>query len=105
MIVQKVDSTSTQTPLHTLTGHKKTVYEVKFSPSDPHILATCDHRGEVRLWEVHHGNCLHIFQFGPGGGLKNQISFSLDGKLLACSGDEVKIFRVASGQVSVIIMK
>ena len=62
VIVQKVDnSTSTPAPVHTLTGHKGKVYEVKFSPSDLHILATCDSGGEVTLWDVHHGNCRHIF--------------------------------------------
>ena len=108
VIVQKVNnSTSTQTPVHTLTGHKDVVVEVKFSPSDPHILATCDESGEVRLWDVHHGNCRHILLCGPRDVWKNQISFSADGKLLACPDNEVKIFRAASGQVSVIniIMK
>ena len=67
VIVQKVNnSTSTPAPLHTLTGHKDRVYEVKFSPSDPQILATYDRVGEVRLWDILNGN--HIFQCGPLGG-------------------------------------
>ena len=103
VIVQKVNFTSTPAPLHTLTGHISDVYEVKFSPSDPHILATCDIGGEVRLWDAHSGNCIHIFQNGFCGALylsrENYINFSPDGKLLACCGNEVKVFRVASGQV------
>ena len=109
VIVQKVDSISnTPTPLRTLTGHKDEVYEVKFSPTDPHILATCDDGGEVRLWDILNGNCRHIFQCGPGSGYLSEekyINFSPDGKLLACSGDEANVFRVASGQGRVIIMK
>ena len=105
MIVQKVDSTSTPAPQHTLTGHKDYVVEVRFSPSNTNILATYDKSGEVRLWGVHTGSCLHIFQcVGDGGLWENYINFSPDGKLLACRGNKVNVFRVASGQVVVLII-
>ena len=104
VIVQKVDSTSTLAPLHTFTGHKDQVVEVKFSPSDPHILATYDESGEVRPWDILNGNCNHIFQCGVAGSWYEEsfINFSPDGKLLACSGDEVNVLRVASGQVAIV---
>ena len=108
VIVQKVDNfISTPALLHTLTGHKDRVVEVKFSPSDAHFLSTCDESGEVRLWDVLNGNCRHIFQSGRLVGTQfeeNLIDFSPDGKLLACRGGEVNVLRVASGQVAVVVI-
>ena len=104
VIVQKLDSPSSPAPLHTLTGHKSKVLEVKFSTTDPHILATWDYYGEVRLWDALAGNCIHRFQCDTGGyiGGENNINFSPDGKLLACSGSKVKVFRVATGQLAAV---
>jgi WD40 repeat protein len=108
VIVQKLDSPSSPAPLHTLTGHKSPVEEVKFSPSEAHILATWDGSGEVRLWDALAGNCLHLFQCGKGWRPfpyqweENFINFSPDGKLLACRGSEVKLFRVATKQLAAV---
>ena len=90
-----------------ITGHNDCVVEVKFSPTDPHILATWDYNGEVRLWDALAGNCIHRFQCGTGGTTRysfeeNFINFSPDGKLLACMGSEVKVFRVATGQLAAV---
>ena len=102
MIVQ---SPSSPAPLHTLTGHKSSFYEVKFSPSEAHILATWDKSGEMRLWDALAGNCLHLFQsdngmMGAYCGEENYINFSPDGKLLACRGSEVKVLRVATWKIA-----
>ena len=107
MIVQKLDLPSSHTLLHTLTGHKSSVKEVKFSPSEAHILATWDNSWEVRLWDALAGNCLHIFQCDKDRMStfryeENYINFSPDGKLLACRGSEVKVFRVATGQLAAV---
>ena len=107
VIVQKLDSPSSPAPLHTLTGHKADVFEVKFSPSEAHILATWDDNWEVRLWDAVAGNYLHLFQCDKDGMSsyvheENHIHFSPDGKLLACIGSEVKVFRVATGQLAAV---
>ena len=80
---------------------------MKFSPTDPHILATWDYNGEVRLWDALAGNCIHRFQCDKEGIIvysfeENYINFSPDGKLLACRGSEVKVFRVATGQLAAV---
>ena len=106
VIVQKLDSSFSLAPLHTLTGHKSRVKEVKFSPSDSHLLATWDDSCEVRLWDALAGNCLHKFQcdtYGRGiHGLEMNINFSPDGKLLACRGSKVKVLRVATWQLAAV---
>ena len=89
---------------HTLVGHKNSVREVKFSKTENHIVASWDLNGEVRLWDVQMGSCLHVltcpkdrmtsYYFG-----RNNISFSPDGKLLACRGSEVRVFTVATGEL------
>ena len=105
VILWKIDSPPTQ--LHTLTGHKSQVGEGKFSPSEAHLLATWDTSGEVRLWDALAGNCLHLFQCDKDGMSsyyweENFINFSPDGKLLACRGSEVKVFRVATKQLAAV---
>ena len=107
VIVQKLDSPSSPAPLHTLTGHKSYIREVKFSPSEAHILATCDWSREVRLWDALAGNCLHLFHCDKDGMStfyweENHINFSPDGKLFACRGSKVKVFRVATGQLAAV---
>ena len=71
------------------------------------MLATWDFSGEVRLWDALAGNCLHLFQCGKDGMKsyyweENFINFSPDGKLLACRGSEVKVFRVATKQLAAV---
>ena len=59
----------------------------------------------MRLWDALAGNCLHLFQCdkdGMGISLQNHINFSPDGKLLACRGSEVKVFRVATKQLAAV---
>ena len=106
VILWKLDSPS-PTLLHTLTGHKSPIYQVKFSPSQSHLLATWDTSWEVRLWDALAGNCLHLFQCKQDGlevsrFEENYIDFSPNGQLLACRGAEVKVFRVATGKLAAV---
>ena len=90
---------------HTLVGHKSSVREVKFSKTENHIVASWDLNGEVRLWDVQMGSCLHVLTC-PKDGMtsyyfgRNNISFSPDSKLLACRGSEVRVFTVATGELA-----
>ena len=66
-----------------------------------------DDSRKVRLWDALAGNCLHLFQCDKDGmhaywSEDNYINFSPDGKLLACRGSEVKVFRVATGQLAAV---
>ena len=90
---------------HTLVGHKSSVREVKFSKTENQIVASWELNGEVRIWDVVVGNCLHVlpcpkdkmtsYYFG-----RNNISFSPNSKLLACRGGEVRVFTVATGELA-----
>ncbi|OQR81553.1 WD repeat-containing protein 17 isoform X3 [Thraustotheca clavata] len=40
-------------------GHKETIFDVRYQPSDPNILATCSHDSSVRIWSVDTMECLH----------------------------------------------
>ena len=90
---------------HTLVGHTSSVREVKFSKTENHIVASWDLGGEVRLWDVQKGSCLHVLSC-PKDGMtsyyfgRNNISFSPDSKLLACRGAEVRVFTVATGELA-----
>ena len=63
-----------------------------------------DRSGQVRLWDGGAGVCLHTLEAGRGGGGiywsdRNNIDFSPDGGLLACTGPEVHIWQVDSGHL------
>lgn len=44
---------------HILEGHSDMIFDVVFSPIDPH-LASCDNDGTVRLWSLRTGNQLFV---------------------------------------------
>ncbi|XP_058071657.1 WD repeat-containing protein 26 homolog [Magnolia sinica] len=85
---------------HTLTGHKKPVLTLSWSPDDRQLL-TCGLEEAVRRWDVDSGACLHVYE-KPGLGLiscdwfpdgkrvfsgvmdKSICMWDLDGKELEC---------------------
>ncbi|GAB4825600.1 WD repeat-containing protein 26 [Ancistrocladus abbreviatus] len=52
---------------HRLIGHQKPVLSVSWSPDDSQLL-TCGLEEVVRRWDVHSGECLHVYE-KPGVGL------------------------------------
>ena len=101
MIVRDLESGEV---LHSLTGHKpqtpehfhSAIYAVSASP-DGRLAASGDRIGEVRIWDLDSGECLHTFQ-APGfytydavkrsrsiGGIRS-LCFSDDGATLAVAG-------------------
>ena len=60
--VWRLDPLSNPNILNNLMGNKAIVEEVKFSPTQVHLLASVDMSKEVRLWDTLVGNSLHIFQ-------------------------------------------
>lgn len=105
--------------LRVLTGHQSHVYNVAFAPNG--TLASCDLKGVVKLWDTTKGVAVRdldaavMHKYDPTfradiGGARG-MSFSPDGKLLACSGISevtnafagvgkpiVVLFDVATGQ-------
>ena len=94
--------------LNTLRGHKAKVEEVKFSPIFFPLLATWDQKWQIRLWDALAGTCQKVIQCTQGGmktnHVENFMSFSPDGQLLACRGEEVSVFRVATGKLDTVYM-
>ncbi|OQR87320.1 hypothetical protein ACHHYP_09116 [Achlya hypogyna] len=43
-------------------GHKETIFDVRYQPSNPDVLATCSHDGSVSVWNVVAMECLHQLQ-------------------------------------------
>jgi len=81
-------------PLRTLTGHGCHVYNVAFAPNGQ--LASCDLKGVAKLWNSANGDLVRdldasiLYKYDAGfradiGGARG-MTFSADGKLLACSG-------------------
>ncbi|KAM0948637.1 putative transcription factor WD40-like family [Dioscorea sansibarensis] len=85
---------------HTLNGHDRTVTMAAWSPDDKQLL-TCGLEENVRRWDVHTGNCLHIYgksglgliscgwfpdgeHFFTGVSDKTTCMWDLDGKELEC---------------------
>ncbi|KAM6566601.1 hypothetical protein CsatA_025729 [Cannabis sativa] len=85
---------------HVLTGHRKPVSIVSWSPDD-HQLLTCGLEEVVRRWDVTSGDCLHVYEkngiglvscgwFANGQGIfsgmtdKSICLWDLDGKELEC---------------------
>ncbi|GAB2265621.1 WD repeat-containing protein 26 [Dionaea muscipula] len=85
---------------HMLVGHQKPVSIVSWSPDDNQLL-TCGQEEAIRRWDVHSGECLHVYE-KPGVGLiscgwfpdgkgvlsgvtdKSICLWDLDGKELEC---------------------
>ena len=87
-------------------GHKAIVEEVKFSPTLFSLLASWDQEWQIRLWDALAGTCQKVIQCTQGGmktnHVENFMSFSPDGQLLACRGEEVSVFRVATWSLDTV---
>ena len=76
-----------------------------WSPGDQDVLASWDDGGEVRLWSVAGQACRHTLRTDRdslSSVLASNITFSPDGLLLASRGKEVKVWRVATGEVAAV---
>ena len=96
-----------QTPLARLPGHQDMVCEVVWSPGDQDVLASWDAGGEIRLWSLAGRSCLHTLKTDKDSlatytWQTSNITFSPDGLLLASRGREVKVWRVATGEVAAV---
>ncbi|KAG6519755.1 WD repeat-containing protein 26 homolog [Zingiber officinale] len=80
-IIWEVQENGEFTLKHRLMGHQKPVLMVAWSPDDRRLL-TCGLEEVVRCWDVHSGECLHVYE-KPGLGLISCGWFP-DGKQLFC---------------------
>ena len=86
----------TRTLRHTLTGHRRDVRSVAFSP-DSRTLASCG--SDVRLWNTETGDLRYTLT-GHRGTLLFDVSFSPDGKTLAVAGlGAVSLWDVKTGEI------
>ncbi|KAK4535693.1 hypothetical protein CDCA_CDCA05G1718 [Cyanidium caldarium] len=90
--------TALPAPHAILTGHRRAVWSVCFSPSEPRLLASASSDRTIRLWSVHDGSCVRMLQsaggrsreagsllrclfIGGGGGGAQVVSASSDGSV------------------------
>lgn len=106
VVVWRLDPLFNPNILNNLLGHKTIVEEVKFSPTLFSLLATWDQEWQIRLWDALAGTCQKVIQCTKGGikthHVENFMSFSPDGQLLAYRGEEVSVFRVATGRLDTV---
>jgi len=84
-------------PHRSLAGNTATVYAVAFSP-DSRRLASGDHGGTLRLWDISTGRQLRTWESGQYP--ISRVAFSPDGRLVAGApgqSDAVHIFELAEG--------
>jgi WD40 repeat protein len=82
--------------IRTLSGHKKSVMNVSFSP-DGKTLATGSADKTIKLWNLSTGKEIRILQGHEE--TVNSVSFSLDGTTLATASDDstIKLWNVETG--------
>ena len=93
----------TDSPVHTLSGHKEKVMEVKWCPASGGCsrLASCDKSGEMKVWDGRTGDCLLTVALPDlYGRVMNYIDFSPNGSLLATSGKTVRIYNTTDWKMN-----
>lgn len=93
-LVQGIRKRTCGDEVRRLLGHTYTISSVTFSP-DSTRLATSSWDRTVRVWEVETGKELHCFRHDD---YVQSVRFSPDGKLLASTGKEVRLFDLTTGQ-------
>lgn len=78
---------------YTLTGHKKSISSVKFSPSGQYLASSSADKF-VKLWDVETGHLVRTFE-GHLQGISD-VAWSSDSQLLASASDDktVRVWRV-----------
>ncbi|KAI2668356.1 WD repeat-containing protein 17 [Labeo rohita] len=79
-------------------GHVETIFDCKFKPDDPNLLATASFDGTIKVWDI---NTLTAVYTSPGNeGVVYSLSWAPDSKRIAtCSGDGFCIIRTLDGKV------
>lgn len=82
-----------------LTGHDTRISQVRFSPQgDLALSASFD--GTTRLWDSKTGNALGVFKGAAQPAI--DIEFTPDGRFIVTAGDDVRIWEVPQGAVSIL---
>ncbi|KDO31839.1 hypothetical protein SPRG_03759 [Saprolegnia parasitica CBS 223.65] len=72
-------------------GHKETIFDVRYQPSNPNVLATCSHDSSVRIWDVETMHCLQHLQ-GQDGVLYSVAWSPTHAALIASSSSVGSVF-------------
>ncbi|EFJ53255.1 hypothetical protein VOLCADRAFT_115828 [Volvox carteri f. nagariensis] len=79
-------------------GHTETVFDCRFCPTDPNLLATASFDSTVRVWDVRSSRCVkHLL---GAEGILYSVSWSADGRHIAASNDSGAIFLYDYGRGS-----
>jgi COMPASS component SWD3 len=75
----------------TLTGHKRAVTSLKFSPVKPELLASASADGTLELWNVNDGSRVSPAQPMAHNQGINEIAWNPEGRYLASVSDDVTV--------------
>ena len=65
-VLAAASPTALPTPHAVLAGHRRAVWSVCFSPSEPRLLASASSDRTIRLWSVRDGSCVRMLQSTGG---------------------------------------
>eukprot|EP00455_Lapot_gusevi_P040938 TRINITY_DN4691_c0_g1_i4.p1 TRINITY_DN4691_c0_g1~~TRINITY_DN4691_c0_g1_i4.p1 ORF type:complete len:1101 (-),score=371.19 TRINITY_DN4691_c0_g1_i4:99-3326(-) len=86
----------------TVPGHSETVFDCRFKPTDPNILATSSYDGTVKLWDVRQMKCVQ--ELAGQQGVLYSISWAPSGAdedrlVSASSRGEIFMWNTKTGQI------